>query len=825
MNNYNDVNLIFKEILPVINRLYLKYSFLKMKRGEFDAFIEKCLSDYEYDPEVISIPIDVYYQKIITTCLNDYIKECLEQKKDYSILENYIQMVLPKRINYKQVMESFSKVNSFCTSVDFSLDSEELIDLIKKSKNLEKALSIVYNRNKESIGRGDLQVFNNTMSLFIQSYCMLNGIEITEEDEFIEEDDDYYEYDDDFDETDESKSTKAKKRESDFYIPVYDSTNAIFKIAGSYPLLDEDKVNELVLKIKNGDMSARDLLINSNLRLVISIATKYRGRGLGFNDLFQEGVIGLTTAANRFDSGKGSKFSTYATWWVRQAITRAISDKGRNIRIPVHIQEKLWHLSKATRELRVVLGREPRIDELAYKMGISEKQVTELYSYKNDAISINAKVGDEDTELEHFIPDESSSLDEKLFGGITRGEFFKFLKDIGLNEREMEVLLHRFSMTSDDEGQTLQMLGTKYGVTRERIRQIENKAFIKIVRSRKTEQLAIYMDNPDRALRVLRELRNRTYGKHYKHRTDSVELQRFMKDQDMALILEKGKGEDDNMPRKVQTIFEYLEITKEEFDTYIAPTLTAEEFLLIHDRYGDDLETPSESVKFSREKSAEFYGKLIPKLRRKVIKIKENKDESVEKPPRKPRKPRKKKEEVAPVKEIAVVPNENSTSVIAEVNNDMVDEELAVLVEEPKVQETSVDFAEKEEVIDYIEEENKSMEEISTLSSLSDEVEVKEEVQDAPVNITIEAPTSSNMGGCSDILTMNDEQLDQFILVTENECREIEERIKLKRKKLDDAISLYELKLRLLERERQLDLEISRQLGLCNDKGVVKVHE
>ena len=274
-------------------------------------------------------------------------------------------------------MESFSKVNSFCTSVDFSLDSEELIDLIKKSKNLEKALSIVYNRNKESIGRGDLQVFNNTMSLFIQSYCMLNGIEITEEDEFIEEDDDSYEFDDDFDETDESKRTRVKKRESDSYIPVYDSTNAIFKIAGSYPLLDEDKVNELVFKIKNGDMSARNLLINSNLRLVISIATKYRGRGLGLNDLLQEGVIGLTTAANRFDSGKGSKFSTYATWWVRQAITRAISDKGRNIRIPVHIQEKLWHLSRATRELRDVLGREPRIDELADKMGISEKQVTE----------------------------------------------------------------------------------------------------------------------------------------------------------------------------------------------------------------------------------------------------------------------------------------------------------------------------------------------------------------------------------------------------------------------------------------------------------------
>ena len=828
MDRDNDISSIFKELLPIINKLYLKYSFLKMKRGKFDTFIEKCLSDYEYDPEITTVPVDVYYHKIFTTCLNDYIKECLEQKKDYSILENYIQMVLPKRINYKQVMESFSKLNSFCMSVDFSLDSELLIDLIKKSKNLEKSLSIVYKRNKESISRGDLQVFNNTMSLFIQSYCMLNGIEIAEDDEFVDEEEDYYDFDDDFNETEESKSLKAKKKESDSYIPVYDSTNAIFKIAGSYPLLDENKVNELAYRAKNGDIAARDLLINSNLRLVISIATKYRGRGLGLNDLFQEGVIGLTTAANRFDPSKGNKFGTYATWWVRQAVTRAISDKGRNIRIPVHIQDKMWHLSKATRELRGILGREPRVDELAYKMGISEKQVTELYSYKSDTVSINTKIGDEDTELEHFIPDDSNSLDEELFGGITRREFLKLFHEIGLKEREIEVLLHRFSMNSEDESKTLQILGDKYGVTRERIRQIENKAFIKIVRSVKTEQLAIYMDNPDRALRVLRELRAKTYSTRYKHRTDSVEMQKTLKEQDMALILEKSKGEDDNMPKKVQTIFEYLEVTKEEFDMYIAPTLTADEFLLIHDRYGDDLENPRENVKFSREKSSEFYGKLIPKLRRRVIKMKENNGEVVEKPKRKPR---KKKGQTAIVDaQVSIILDEMNTDVVnAGCENDArIEDEVVKSSIDEVVQDVIVVSPEKtaEEGADYVGNSD-TLDVVDSLTdiTIADDISVTEDSLDKSDDLVLEEQQDSSIDKTKDLFTMNDEDLEQFILTTSKECQEIEERIKLKRRKLDEAISLYELKLRLLERERQLDMEISKQLGLCNDKGVVKVHE
>ena len=802
MNSNSNVNYIFSEIFPVINRLYLNFSFLKMKREEFDTFVVKCLNDYEYDPEVMNVSMDVYYKKIITTCLNDYIKERIEQKNDYSILENYIQMVLPKRISYKQTMESFSKINNFCTGIDFSLDSELLIDLIKKSKNLEKALSIVYNRNKESISSGDLQIFNNTMSLFIQSYCMLNGIEIAEEAEF-EDDDEFYDFDDDFDDTEESKSIKAKKRENDSYIPVYDSTNAIFKIAGSFSLLDDNKVNELISRIKCGDMEARNLLINSNLRLVISIASKYRGRGLGLNDLFQEGVIGLTTAANRFDYSKGNKFSTYATWWIRQAITRAINDKGRSIRIPVHIQEKMWHLTKATRELRDILGREPRIDELSYKMKLSEKQVMELYSYKNDAISINTKVGDEDTELEHFIPDDGSSLDEVLFNGITRGEFLKFFHEIGLKEREIEVLLHRFSMSSvDTDSHTLQMLGDKYGVTRERIRQIENKAFIKIVRSTKTEQLAIYMDNPDRALRVLRELRAKSYSKCYKHRTDSVDMQKFIKEQDMALILEKSKGEDDNMPRKVQTIFEYLEVTKEEFDTYIAPSLTAEEFLLIHDRYGDDLEQPVKSIKFSREKSAEFYGKLIPKLRRRVIKMKEDRGECIEKAPRKPRK----KKESSPLVESEEIigVNEVSDSCPNVTFSEKMDTSLVFdSVDENKVT-ADVPFSGNEN----------SEEVIGQASCLGNE----------KIELIIK-PDEDNNAEFKQLFTMNDDELEKFILNTSKECQEIEERIKLKRKKLDEALSLYELKLRLLERERQLDLEISKQLSLCSDKGVAKVYE
>ena len=258
-----------------------------------------------------------------------------------------------------------------------------------------------------------------------------------------------------------------------------DPVKIYLKEIGNYPLLNMDEEVELAKKIAEGDQYATDRLTESNLRLVVSIAKKYVGRGLSFLDLIQEGNLGLIKAVDKFDYSKGYKFSTYATWWIRQAITRSIADQSRTIRIPVHMSEVINKAYRISRSLLQELGREPTEEEIAKEMNLPVEKVREIMKISADPISLDTPIGEEDdSHLGDFIKDDTIMGPEDAAAyTMLQDQIQKLLTT--LSEREQRVLILRFGLL-DGRTRTLEEVGKEFNVTRERIRQIEAKALRKL---------------------------------------------------------------------------------------------------------------------------------------------------------------------------------------------------------------------------------------------------------------------------------------------------------------------------------------------------------
>ena len=270
-----------------------------------------------------------------------------------------------------------------------------------------------------------------------------------------------------------------------------DPVKLYLKEIGGYPLLSIAEEIELAKRIENGDEAAKKILTESNLRLVVSIAKRYVGRGLSFLDLIQEGNLGLIKAVEKFDYTKGYKFSTYATWWIRQAITRSIADQSRTIRIPVHMSEVINKTYRVSRNLLQELGREPSEQELAEAMGLPVEKIREILKVSADPISLDTPIGEEDdSHLGDFIKDESIvGPEEAAAYAVLQDQISKLLDT--LTEREQRVLILRFGL-KDGRTRTLEEVGKEFNVTRERIRQIEAKALRKLRHPSRSKMLKGY---------------------------------------------------------------------------------------------------------------------------------------------------------------------------------------------------------------------------------------------------------------------------------------------------------------------------------------------
>lgn len=276
-------------------------------------------------------------------------------------------------------------------------------------------------------------------------------------------------------------------------IAVDDPVRMYLKEIGKVPLLSADEEIQLAQRMENGDEEAKKKLCEANLRLVVSIAKRYVGRGMLFLDLIQEGNLGLIKAVDKFDYRKGYKFSTYATWWIRQAITRSIADQARTIRIPVHMVETINKLIRVSRQLLQTYGREPLPEEIAKEMGISVDKVREIQKIAQEPVSLETPIGEEeDSHLGDFIPDDDVPAPAEAAAFSMLKEQLVEVLDT-LTDREQKVLKLRFGL-EDGRSRTLEEVGKEFNVTRERIRQIEAKALRKLRHPSRSKKLKDYLE-------------------------------------------------------------------------------------------------------------------------------------------------------------------------------------------------------------------------------------------------------------------------------------------------------------------------------------------
>lgn len=331
---------------------------------------------------------------------------------------------------------------------------------------------------------------------------MTNGIEIVSETEPEDFNINLKNFDDHLDELDEDDKADlkaAEESEEDFEasmakgIAVDDPVRMYLKEIGKVPLLSAEEEIELAKRMELGDEEAKKKLCEANLRLVVSIAKRYVGRGMLFLDLIQEGNLGLIKAVDKFDWRKGYKFSTYATWWIRQAITRSIADQARTIRIPVHMVETINKLIRISRQLLQELGREPTPEEIAAEMDISVEKVREILKIAQEPVSLETPIGEEeDSHLGDFIPDDDVPAPaEAAAFSMLKEQLVEVLGT--LTEREQKVLKLRFGL-EDGRARTLEEVGKQFDVTRERIRQIEAKALRKLRHPSRSKKLKDYLE-------------------------------------------------------------------------------------------------------------------------------------------------------------------------------------------------------------------------------------------------------------------------------------------------------------------------------------------
>lgn len=303
-----------------------------------------------------------------------------------------------------------------------------------------------------------------------------------EEDELDEEDEDEDEEDDEEEDSEETSSQVERKKS-------FDSMKAYLQEIGAVDRLSPEEEIEIGRRAAQGDPEAKEIMINANLRLVVAMARKFLNRGLSYQDLIQEGNIGLMRAVEKFDPDKGFRFSTYATWWIRQSLTRAIADQSRDIRIPVHTTEQIYKIKKIQRELFQEFNREPTPEEIAEKIpGMDAAKVTDLLSVSQDTISLESPTGDEeDSTLGDFIKDDSIKGPEDVFKSeALKDQIDKVLKE--LPEREEAIVRMRFGLDGTGTVKTLDEVGKIYGITKERVRQIENKAMRRLKMIIKTKE-------------------------------------------------------------------------------------------------------------------------------------------------------------------------------------------------------------------------------------------------------------------------------------------------------------------------------------------------
>ena len=484
---------IYDLIKPKIDRIYKSFSFLNISYEEYKKIVIDTiiLSKTSYTGESEYI---VFIKEQVNAYLNQRVNDLFKDYKTaFPLISNFINKNIKTDYTYDTSINSILTIERFLKKYKFKPNIELLIELINKNTIFAKTIESIVNKDMAVITNGlsEKKYKSSFLISIIEAYCMIKNIVIKDSE------DDSIDIDSEIDDLINNTKQIDNGQEDEAY--TIDIFRMYLKEIGKIKLLTPEEEYDLAKKMADeGDEEAKKKLIESNLRLVVKIAKRHQGKGLTFLELIQEGNIGLIKGVERFDYNKGFKLSTYATWWIRQAITRAISNKGRNIRIPVHIEGKIKSFSQEVAKLEHKLGREPTMQEIAEATNMTIKDIAELYEIRQDTTSIHTRISeDEGSELEKFIPDTKQNPEEEAINS-TLVEACKVILDSDiLTDIEAKVLRYRFGFVND-RPYTLEEVGKIFDVSRERIRQIEAKALKKLRTTRVKNKLADYADkDPD----------------------------------------------------------------------------------------------------------------------------------------------------------------------------------------------------------------------------------------------------------------------------------------------------------------------------------------
>lgn len=466
---------LFNHLTSDLNKVLSSYQFLNISIDTFKEDIITFTSLYKGDTPYID-----YILTMIKDKLNQIINLRLQDNKESLIIINNFLNLLPQKNNYNSSVQVLEKLSKFLDKYNYVPDLELLLDLIRNSTVLNSALAQVVEKNLESIKKSKIdEIFtDNIIILLIEAYCIEKNITYEEQNELqIIMDNDF---------------------RADDSVTLY--LRDIYKV----PLLTREEENALGYLILDGNLEAKDKMASSNLRLVVNVAKKYRDKGLPFLDIIQEGNLGLIEAVNKFDVRKGFKFSTYAVWWIRQGITRALADKTRNIRLPNYMVEKVNKYKKVKYQFEQQFNVIPTNEQLAKALDLTIEEVDYIEKISTDTISLNEPVGEEEkTELEFCLKDDTN-IEDVVDLNLLHDEIINLFNMCNLKEQEKFVLINSFGLETGEQ-KSLAEIGRMCNLTRERIRQVQAKALKKIRNSRYIKSFASNTNNPDQSLKTLEE--------------------------------------------------------------------------------------------------------------------------------------------------------------------------------------------------------------------------------------------------------------------------------------------------------------------------------
>ena len=552
----------------LVSTFYKRISFIDISYDEFLSYVleEAEVSNNLYKEDM---PYNKFIKKIIIKVMCSRI---LSDSKDViNVINNYVNKYFIDVTNYKDAISAVNRLLSFFKSFNYILTPDIVSEMIEKNEIFSWVIKLIVDRYKDIILSGNIEeIFDNIhMTMIVEIYCMINNIQI-------------------------NKLDVASDKYNDTYIA--DSERAYLKEIGKIPLLSAQEEKDLAKKVAQGDVDAKNLFIKSNLRLAAKIARGYINRGLPYLDLVQEGNIGLIKAVEKFDAEKGYRFSTYATWWIRQAILKAIVEKTGDIKVPVHMREKVRKCQRTVNILTENLNRPPTISEIADAVGLPVSEIEEIIKALPEVISLNAKIDETgDSEIGDFISVDSDSIENITANGMLGNDLMNLLLNCGLSERELVILILRSGYYTDVPV-PLESVGKMLNITRERVNQLQKRAYRKIRSFREVENLVVYTQYPNKSLKNLEELRIE----------DDI-----LVSGDFNL---KDKKKNVERILRLQSIYELFRgYSKEDIDKVILE-LTENERELVLLRYGKDLES-TDITNLTTEQIITFYTIIIPKIR------------------------------------------------------------------------------------------------------------------------------------------------------------------------------------------------------------------